>query len=171
MAEMNMPLKAGKRKRHSLQIDFTPMVDLGFLLITFFIFTTTMAKPKVMDINMPSTDTTDSPTAFIDESTITLIAVRNHELVYYEGALKTKEQMKRSGIQDIRGILLNKKNTVARLPLSFSREAHKLHVLIKPNSDCKYQDVVTLLDEMSIVEVPYYAILDISAMEKEWIGK
>ncbi len=171
MAELDVPQKAGKHKRHSLQIDFTPMVDLGFLLITFFIFTTTMAKPKVMDINMPSTDTTDSPTAFIEESTITLIAVRNHKLVYYEGALKDIGQLKYAGIEDARGILLNKKNRVAGLPLSFSHEAHKLHVLIKPDSDCKYQDVVSLLDEMNIIDVPYYAIMDLSVVEKKWLEK
>ena len=47
MAELNMPQKAGKRKMHSLRVDFTPMVDLGFLLISFFMLTTTMANPRI----------------------------------------------------------------------------------------------------------------------------
>ncbi len=171
MAEMNMPQKAGKRKRHSLRIDFTPMVDLGFLLITFFMYTTTMANPKVIDITMPDNAPTSNPTAYPEESTMTLIPVRGHQLVYYNGALKMRAQMKLIPIKDARGILLAKKKQVAELPLSFSAEAHKLHVLIKPNDDCKYQDVVELLDEMVIVGVPYSTIVDLSPIEKEWLGK
>lgn len=85
MAEMNMPQKGGQRKIRSTRIDLTPMVDLGFLLITFFMFTTTLANPKVMRINMPSDDKPDTPTVFAEESTITLIPISGHNVVYYKG--------------------------------------------------------------------------------------
>jgi biopolymer transport protein ExbD len=171
MADIIAPSKSGKRKIHNPRIDLTPMVDLGFLLITFFMMTTTMAQPKAMEINMPSTEHTDEPTAFIEESTITLIPIKGHSVIYYNGALGGDAQLKRSAIGDIREILLTKKKEVAVLPATFSAEAHKLHVLIKPNDDCKYEDVVGLLDEMTIVNVSYYAIVDVTPEEKRGIEK
>jgi biopolymer transport protein ExbD len=53
MAEMNLPEKGGRRRVQPPRIDLTPMVDLGFLLITFFMFTTTLAQNKTLELNMP----------------------------------------------------------------------------------------------------------------------
>ncbi len=169
MAEINLPQKPGKRKIHSTRIDLTPMVDLGFLLITFFMITTTLAKAKLMDINMPTYE--GPPTEWIDTSTITLIPVKEHQVVYYNGALKSEQQLKKLPLTGIRDILMCKKKEVANLPASFSKQAHMLHVLIKPNADCKYEDLVRLLDELLISDLKIYAITDITAEEKECIRK
>jgi biopolymer transport protein ExbD len=144
------------------------MVDLGFLLITFFMITTTMAKPKVMDINMP--DNQGPPTTWIDTCTITLIPVKDHKVVYYNGSLSSDEQLRATTIGRIRGILLGKKRDVAQLPASYSTEAHKLHVLMKPNDDCKYEDIVHLLDELNIADA-IYTIVDLSDEEKTRVSK
>ncbi len=86
MAEMNMPQKGGRRKVQAPRIDLTPMVDLGFLLITFFMFTTTLAQQKTMPLQLPSNERTNTPTVVPAESTLTLIAVKGHGILYYEGA-------------------------------------------------------------------------------------
>jgi len=169
MAEINMPEKSGKRKKHDTRIDLTPMVDLGFLLISFFMITTTLAKPRTMDINMPSTEGPSTP--WTDTSTITLIPVKGHCVIYYNGALTDKEQLKETPIGNIRAVLMKKESDLKNLPASFSAPAHILHVLIKPNNDCKYDDVVRMLDEMNICAIPYYAIVDLAPQEKEWISK
>lgn len=172
MAEITAPAKTGKRKTQAPRIDLTPMVDLGFLLITFFMFTTTLANPKALEINMPdAVDHPDPPTAFIAEATITLIPVSGHKVVYYNSALESKDQLKTEPIAGIRNVLLDKKNTVAALPATFSKEAHKLHVLIKPDAGSSYADLVSLLDEMTIGDVPYYAIVDLTADEKAMVKK
>src|SRR6185312_11000812 len=110
MAEINMPDKKGKkRKIHSTRIDSTPMVDLGFLLITFFIITTTMAKPKTMELNMPSDRDDHNPTKVIAESTLTLIPTKNHMVAYYEGILTDTAQLKICSTSNVRDVIIKKK--------------------------------------------------------------
>jgi biopolymer transport protein ExbD len=171
MAELNMPQKRGRGTKPAPRVDLTPMVDLGFLLITFFMYTTTMAKSKIMELKMPSTEPTDSPCKVIAESTITLMPTRDHHVVYYEGILETESQLKNCALADVRGVLLDKKHRVISLPLSYSPAAHKMYVLIKPANESKYGDVVQLLDEMVITGAPNYTIVDITATEQEWIKK
>jgi len=168
MSEINLPQNTGKRKVHAPRIDLTPMVDLGFLLITFFIFTTTMANPRTMEVNMPFKPS-DATTAFVDTSTITLIPVKDHAIAYYNGQFENTSTPQTADFKEIREILIEKQNDIKALPASFSEQAQKLHVIIKPNDDCTYEDVVDVLDEMSILDVPYYAIDDITAREKEWL--
>ncbi len=165
MAELMMPQKNGKRKIHSLRIDLTPMVDLGFLLITFFMLTTTMARPNSMEINMPTDEPTDEPTTFISEATVTFIPTKDHTLSYYFGALGDNSKMQYTSMQKAREIIQRKKSQVAALPDNFSKNAHLLHVIIKPSNSCKYEDVVSLLDEMNINDVRYYAIADLNEAE------
>jgi biopolymer transport protein ExbD len=171
MAEINMPQKGGKRKLQTPRLDLTPMVDLGFILITFFLFTTTMARPKTMELNMPSNEHTDEHPVIPEESTITIIPVKGHRIIYYEGILSNPDQLKQCTRNGIRDVLIGKKKQVAALPSTFSTAAHKLYVLIKPDDNCKYEDVVQLLDEMMINNVPNYTIMDITPEEKEAVVK
>jgi biopolymer transport protein ExbD len=168
MAEINMPQRNGKKKKQTPRIDFTPMVDLGFLLITFFIYTTTIARPNAMVINMP---VEGPPGKIPEESTITIIPVKGHNLVYYEGNLNGGEHLKHCSVNDIRTVLLNKKNQVKALPASFSKAAHKVYVLIKPNDDSQYGDMVQLLDEMNITDIDNYMLLSVTPEEKALLEK
>ena len=171
MADINLPQKAGKYKSQTPRIDLTPMVDLGFLLITFFMYTTTLAKPATMEINMPSIEANDTPPEFIAESTITLIAIKGHQIVYYEGILNDPAQMKQCSFAQLRAILLKKKREAALLPATFSRAAHKMYALIKPADNSTYGDLVQLLDEMLVDDIPFYTIVDVSSEEKVWMQK
>jgi len=57
-----------KAKKLSTKVEMTPMVDLGFLLISFFMFTTTLANQKTMEVRVPSTEDASRPTVFVDEA-------------------------------------------------------------------------------------------------------
>lgn len=165
MADVQVNQSKGTRGRRSPSIDLTPMVDLGFILITFFIYTTSIAEPRMVDINMPYKPATES-TAYVDTATITIMPTKNHLYATYTGAYKEGMLFKSYNSSELRNLIMNKQAVLRKLPATFSAQAHQLHVIIKPNDDCEYQDVVTLLDEMAINQVAYYAIADITADEK-----
>jgi len=79
--------KKNKQKKQHLRVDFTPMVDMNMLLITFFMFCTTLLRPQTMNINMPSKDTPDKQNNVRESSAITLLLGANDELYYYLGMI------------------------------------------------------------------------------------
>jgi biopolymer transport protein ExbD len=167
-----------KAKKLSTRVDLTPMVDLGFLLITFFIFTTTMSKPKTMEINMPFKDPSQPiPESKVKESTaLTILLSKDHRVYYYEGigsdATKPPKvevtYFKNPG--GIRDVIINKKKSVDALVRSGTLTAKdKTTVLIKPDENSTYEDFVNIIDEMSINGIDVYAIVDISPVDKDFI--
>lgn len=165
MADMMMPQKDGKRKKHSLRVDLTPMVDLGFLLITFFMLTTMIAKPTTMAVTMPDNTPTPNPTAYPEESTVTLLPAASHQCYYYYGAFKDKAHVYKTTLDKARTLLLAKEKEVSTLPATLSTQAHQLHVIIKPADNAKYEDAVHLLDEMNILNIKYYTLSEPSSEE------
>src|ERR1700743_1155234 len=101
-----------KGKKLSTRIDLTPMVDLGFLLITFFMYTTTLAKPKTMEINMPYKDPNlkeEEKNKIKESVALTILLSKNHKIYYYEGMatdptkppdLKATTFAQKNGIRD-----------------------------------------------------------------------
>ena len=147
-----------KGKKLSTRVDLTPMVDLGFLLITFFIFTTTMSRPTALNLHLPK-DVPDKDEAPAKESAvITLMLGANDRVYYYEGADPAK--LKASDFSNIRDIILDKKRRTD--PTWFQ-------VILKPSKDATYKNTVDILDEMTIDAVKHYALVDISSQEYEKI--
>ncbi len=184
MAEMDTSSGGGhkkgpgvkKGKKLSTRIDLTPMVDLGFLLITFFMFTTTLAKPKTMEINMPYKDknlTEEEKNKLKASAAMTILLSKDHRIYYYEGigddpVLKVTGFKAKDGIRDA---LIAKKKLVAGLKQSGALgPKDEMTVLIKPDSTSTYSDLVNMLDEMSINDVRTYAIIDISTTEQGFIS-
>ena len=168
-----------KGKKLSTRIDLTPMVDLGFLLITFFMFTTTLAKPKTMEINMPYKDEklTDTEKNKLKASVaFTVLLSKNHRVYYYEGIgddpnkapdLKVTSFKAKDGIRDA---IIAKKKIVDGMKRSGALTAKdEMTVLIKPDTTSTYSDLVNILDEMNINDVKVYAIIDISDVEQCFI--
>ncbi|MDR2962549.1 MAG: biopolymer transporter ExbD [Bacteroidales bacterium] len=121
MSEVQVQEKGGQKKsrqkKHTLRVDFTPMVDMNMLLITFFMFCTTLLKPQVMNLSMPSTEKAEEGKELKarESSAITILMGPNNQLFYYEGML-TEESYKDStllrpiayGEDGIRQLLLRK---------------------------------------------------------------
>ena len=154
-------------KKLSTRVDLTPMVDLGFLLITFFIFTYHISSPKVMGLKMPA-DKGDSST--IGESNaLTIVTSDNEKVFYYHGSLQPAMQNNRYGytnysvLNGIGEIIRAKQIALEKLRPGSRNE---LMILIKSAVNTRYENVVNLLDEMVINDVKRYAIMDLLASEQ-----
>lgn len=194
-----------RAKKSSTRIDMTPMVDLGFLLLTFFVLTATFSKPTTMEITMPikTDDTTEKVKV---KKVITLLLADNDRMFYYEGVLNPDGstpvvETSFDQTKGIRKVLLEKQkkyidkfreierdvkkmkgqisdDSIKKLYESRVNEVHKVKgddatwtVIIKPDSKASYKNVIDMVDEMSIAQIGKYAIVDISASEKDVLNK
>jgi biopolymer transport protein ExbD len=157
----------GRRgKKLSTRVDLTPMVDLGFLLITFFIFTTTLSEPSAVILVMPADGGESMPTK--ESGSLTVIPLANNRIFYYHGRLQEPMPAGSSGIvgysyADGIGKVIRDKQQFMELKKPMS--ARELMLIIKPTNSASYQNVVDILDEVTINDVKSYALTDISIAE------
>lgn len=171
-----------KAKKLSTRVDMTPMVDLGFLLITFFIFTTTMSSPKALNLNMPKDTKNEEELNKAKESgALTIMLGKDNGVYYYEGQLAPDgSNFKTATFATIRDEIINKKKDVMKTHVHDSNcpkiwaenKGDKnscldrdFVVVIKPDEDATYKNTVDILDEMTINNVKRYAMIDITPQE------
>ena len=181
-----------KAKKLSTRVDMTPMVDLGFLLITFFVFTATMSSPTTLDLNMPKDiKKQEDQTEVKESSVLTIMLGKADQVYYYEGKLvvdATGNNFKQTTFKGIRDIIVNKKKEVMDRyyqspnpeceakakaegkPISNCADKDFV-VIIKPSDDATYRNTVDILDEMTINQVRTYAMVKIADVEYELIKK
>jgi biopolymer transport protein ExbD len=153
------PNRPGKRSnKKSTRVDLTPMVDLGFLLITFFIFTTNLSQKKALDLNL----THDGPNTPVKRSgVLTILLGKNDNIFYYEGdLLPNGSNLVASSFSKIRNVIIKKKRSVS---------ANDMFVIIKPSDGSNYKDMVDILDEMAINAVKGYALDEITEGESKFL--
>jgi len=182
-----------KAKKLSTRVDMTPMVDLGFLLITFFIFTATMSSPKAMDLRMPKdVDDPKKQNEAKESGALTIMLGKGDQVYYYEGQLKVdvgENNFKSTTFKGIRDVIITKKREVIsrhkhdETCKEFQDKARErkdpnwenacldkdLVVIIKPDADATYKNTVDILDEMAINDVKTYAMVKILPQEVELI--
>jgi biopolymer transport protein ExbD len=185
MAELNTGDGGGKKgggkvrsKKQNSKVDLTAMVDLAFLLITFFMLTTTLSKPQSMSLGLPDKDPKDdTPPVKVDENrTMTIILGDDNKIVRYVGLLATpvsggapKEFA--FGKDGIRKELLSRKKSVLEYSTSLGKPKNGIIVIIKPTKKSNYRNLVDILDEMVIAGVETYAIVpEFSPEEAKLVG-
>ena len=140
--------------RKSLRVDLTPMVDLGFLLITFFILTTALSEPTVAKLMMPKDTLVKTPVK--KSATLTLMLKRNDSIGYYEGDTPKQEFIRHCSFNNLRSVIQQKQRKVAKV-LGDSKETV---VIISPGNGSSYKNFVDALDEIQINDVRHYFIID-----------
>lgn len=164
MAELNTGGKQVPR------VDLTPMVDLAFLLITFFMLTTSLAKPHAMDVAMPDKDkeNKDDNLEVADNRSMTILLGAKDKIEYYMGQLEKPldgPTVVDYGKNGIRPVLLKKMKDVQ------AATGKPLIVIIRPSDNSNYRNLVDILDEMKIVNAQQYMIGDISKPEIELLTR
>lgn len=146
-------------KKSSTRIDMTPMVDLAFLLLTFFVMTTTLNKPQAMQINMPDKPKDGDEQPEVNErNVLTLVLGEDDKVYWYIGITDPKVEVADFSATGIRKVLLEKK---AEIP--------KLIVLIKSLDEARYKNMVDIMDEMNISSVQRFALVEITDVDKELV--
>ena len=148
-----------RSKKTSTRIDMTPMVDLAFLLLTFFVMTTTLNKPQTMEITMPEKPKTEDKQPLVNEKRVlTLVLGANDKIYWYLGITDPKVELSGFSQDGIRKVLLQQ-----------NAQIKEMVVLIKPSDESRYKNVVDILDEMNISNIGRFALVDITPVDKELI--
>lgn len=178
-----------KQKKMTVRVDFTPMVDMNMLLITFFMLCTSLSKPQTMEISMPSNDkgiTEEQQTKVKASQAITLLLDASDRIFYYEGEPDYKDytSLKETSYQPdgLRDLLLHRNREAVvkvnelkkqKLDLKISDEEYTKQlseikngkdtpvVIIKATDQSKYKNLIDALDEMQICNIGKYVITDI----------
>ena len=168
MAELNSGDGGGKggkirAKKAGGRVDLTAMVELAFLLITFFMLTTSISKPYAMDVNMPDKNKEDQEDRLdvADNRTMTVLLGSDDKIEYYMGLLESPIEgptVVDYGKNGIRPILLEK---IKEVPQVTGDPEKGLIVIIRPSDRSNYKNLVDILDEMKLVADKQYTIGDI----------
>jgi biopolymer transport protein ExbD len=156
--------KGGKirSKKASTRIDLTAMVDLAFLLITFFIMTTTLAKPKAMDMAMPDKSKKDVQLPVPETRTMTVLLGSNDKIEWWIGPAGSPTHTDNFGKDGIRKTLVEQDK---KIQATHAGKDNYMIVLVKPSDKSTYKDFVNMIDEMNIAGIQSRAVIDISKPE------
>ncbi|MBE4947128.1 biopolymer transporter ExbD [Chryseobacterium culicis] len=165
MAEVIAQEKQGsKQKKKMIRVDMTPMVDLGFLLITFFMFTTNFTKPNVMDLGLPAKDPNPHPIdnpVIGEQNQITFILGKANRVFYHQSNAKdlNTTNLKET---DFSGIKISK---IIAEAYQKAPDREKFTVIVKPTDDANYKNFVDMLDNLAISKKERYGVTDIKPWE------
>lgn len=160
-----------RMKRHSLKTDMTPMVDLGFLLVTFFVFTSALSRPHTTQLVMPR----EGNTGLGASNALTVLLGKEESLYYYHGDWETALgsgtiSPTSFSVKDGLGRVIRAKQTVLEAGPIYREGRNGLMLIIKPGPDADYGNVIDVLDEALINAVMKYVIVKPSADEIKFLS-
>ena len=170
MAEVQVQEKGGgdgkvRSKKQSTRVDMTPMVDLGFLLITFFMFTTTFSKPNVLDLGLPAKPKKDQKqpdTEIKLSNSISLLIGKDNRVFWHQqDNTSLTDQNLNETTFDREGI-----RQIIRQAKAGAADQSKFTVIIKPTDDAVYKNFVDIVDEMYITKNEQYGVTDLKPWEE-----
>jgi len=162
MAQIAQTSGKTRGKRHSTHLDMTPMVDLAFLLLTFFVLTVTLTNPLAMEIRMPDKpdDTTAKPPEVTSERVLTLVLGDDDKVYWYHGINNPTVEVTNFSPTGVRKVLLEKNEAIENMVL-----------LVKPSDKSRYQNVVDILDEIDITSIQHYYLVEETPEDRKLIAE
>jgi biopolymer transport protein ExbD len=182
-----------RAKKQSTHIDMTPMVDLAFLLLTFFMLTTTFGKPKTMEINMPVKPPPGQEIINEVNNAITILLSDDDKIYWYYGELKPETKLtltdfspsgvrklfldyNKQAVSEIKTLKENalktnmNEDTLKSKVVDIKGKKYALMVLVKTDDKAKYKNVIDIIDELNICLIGKYALVDLDAREYNLIN-
>jgi biopolymer transport protein ExbD len=182
-----------RAKKQSTHIDMTPMVDLAFLLLTFFMLTTTFGKPKTMEINMPVKPPPGQEILNEVNNAITILLSDDDKIYWYYGELKPETKLtltdfspsgvrklfldyNKQAVSEIKTLKENalktnmNEDTLKSKIVDIKGKKYALMVLVKTDDKAKYKNVIDIIDELNICLIGKYALVDLDAREYNLIN-
>lgn len=169
--------KKGRGKKANPRIDMTPMVDLGFLLLTFFVLTTTMNTPKSLPIVMPDKLKEElepeDDTKVAQSKVLTFLCADGNRLFWYrregdEADADANLNLTTYSVEGVRKVIKEQRAAINEKWAS-DKDKDPSIVLIKLADDSVFGNMVDLLDEMAIVDQKKYMMVDITKDEIDLI--
>jgi biopolymer transport protein ExbD len=145
--------KKKKTRRVGIRIDMTPLVDIAFLLLTFFMMTTTMAKPQTMEINLPPEDVPVE----IAESNLLTLRVNEKGEIFWNVALDAPLKLE---FAELRKFL---RDQIQANP--------KLVTLVKIDRKGQYGMMVNLIDELNVAEITRFSLAPLTDKDKDILSR
>lgn len=153
------PPRDNREKKPAIDLDMNPMVDLAFLLLTFFMLATTFSKPQVMELVMPilpDKEDEEQVQPVKESQALTIILGENDEVFWFQGI--TEPEINRAAFSpELSGQFLQ----------DFSRQVQDPVILIKPEENSRYEILIDLLDEIHKVGIERYAITDLTETDRK----
>ena len=158
-----------KINKKNTRVDLTPMVDLGFLLLTFFVFTSVLSTPTAMHLITPNdkNDTIKNPVC--ETCVLTVMLDKENKIFYYEGMPENNPAIAVTDFTTagIRKILLQKLDAV-----KFAKgSADEMVLIIKPGEGSSFKNFVDMADEITINNIKHYFIDEMNEADKKMLAK
>lgn len=171
MAEINNQPEKQKQQtvcnKKSTRVDLTPMVDLGFILITFFVFTAALNESKAMNLLLPNDNNPAINDDICESCALTFILSKNNIVHYYEGSEKNASyKMTDYSSNGIRQNIIDKRKWVIQ-----KRGKDELIIIVKPGKESSFKNLVDVVDECNITVVKRYYLAEPSAGENKMIAQ
>lgn len=155
--------QGGKQKKKLIRVDMTPMVDLGFLLITFFMFTTNFTKPNVMDLGLPAKSPIPTTNVVDVKNQVTFILGKDNRVFYHQ---QDKQDLNTGNLKetDFSGVKISK---IISEAYQKAPAKENFTIIIEPTDKANYKNFVDILDNIAISKKERYGVTDIKPWEKK----
>ena len=157
-------LSVSSNRRTVPKVDLTAMVDLAFLLITFFMLTTSLSKPVAMDVVKPDEPIDGIPEPVPASRSMTILLGKNNKVAWYMGEAG-KSQPVIEGFEGMRQSILKNKLKVDAANVNNPKKS--LFVIVKPTAAANYKNFVDIMDELKVAGITAAPAIDDDHITKE----
>ncbi len=157
-ATANKKERNARSKKNAINVDMNPMVDLAFLLLTFFMLATTFSQPQTMELVMPVTpdlDDVEQQQAVKESKALSIVLSSKNQVYCYQGLTSPEVLVMDCNSSEVKTLLIDKKSTV-----------QGLIVLIKAEEGSRYENLIDILDELNQIGIERYAIAEMTAQDE-----